>query len=93
VTHRAPPYISGFVFRVRSAPKIEGVGDQKDALKARWGEGDIMSSKYFKLLVACAALIGLVAFVFLIDFSDEADSSAYGPNAGAPVVHGSAPGQ
>ena len=49
-----------------------------------------MSSKYFKLLT-CAALICLVAFVFFIDFGD--DPSAYGPNAGAPVVHGSAPGQ
>jgi hypothetical protein len=64
------------------------VGDQKDALEAQ--ARGIMSSKYFKLLT-CAALICLVAFVFFIDFGD--DPSAYGPNAGAPVVHGSAPGQ
>ena len=52
-----------------------------------------MSSTHFKVFAACAALVSLVAFVFLFTFSDEADSSAYGPSVGAPTEHQSASGQ
>jgi hypothetical protein len=49
-----------------------------------------MSSRHFKILAACAAVVSLAAFMLLLGFSDEADSSAYGPNAGAPAAHQSA---
>ena len=74
----------------KKRPEDRSGGRSERRARSAQARGDIMSSKYFKLLVACAALIGLVAFVFFVDFSDEADSSAYGPNAGAPVVHSSA---
>jgi len=52
-----------------------------------------MPLKYFKVFAACAVLVCLVSFMFLVAFSDQADSSAYGPNAGAPMVQESASGR
>ena len=84
MTRRTPPYIQRFAFRVENVPELEAV----DAAQVG---GVPVSSTFFKVLAACAVLVSLAAFVLVLGYSDEADSSAYGPHAGAPVVHLSAP--
>jgi hypothetical protein len=52
----------------------------------RAAEGDFMSSRHVKVLAACVAVVSLAAFMVFLGFTDEADSSIYGPHAGAPVA-------